>query len=118
MPIGTISALRLLHRQFSHDRAGTRAQRLFRRIFERLRPGGVFLLKELDPTSRLKIGWARVQEALNDRLLGITLGSGFIHETPAEVRARLEAIGFGGVRAVRIDRGYPHPHVLYVARKE
>lgn len=59
-----------------------------------------------------------MQEALNDRLLGITLGSGFIHETPAEVRARLEAIGFGGVRAVRIDRGYPHPHVLYVARKE
>lgn len=90
---------------------------LYRRAFELLAPGGVLLLKELDPAARLKFGWARVQEILSDRLLGITLGEGFHYETRAEVAARLEAIGFREVRAERIDRFYPHSHVLYTARK-
>ncbi len=90
---------------------------LYRRAFELLVPGGVLILKELDPAARVKFGWARFQESLNDRLLGVTLGEGFQYETRAEVTARLEAIGFREVRAVRVDRFYPHPHVLYTARR-
>ncbi len=90
---------------------------LYRSALERLAPGGVLLLKELDPTARVKFGWARLQEILSDRLLGITLGEGFHYETPAEVTARLEAVGFADVRARRIDRGYPHSHILYTATR-
>ena len=91
--------------------------RLYRRAWERLAPGGVLLVKELDPTARLKSGWARLQEILSDRFLGITLGEGFHLDTPAEATARLAAIGFTDVTAQRIDRGYPHAHILYRARK-
>lgn len=90
---------------------------LYRRAFELLAPGGVLLLKELDPAARVKFGWARFQEIVSDRLLRITLGEGFHYETRAEVAARLEAIGFRDVRAERIDGGYPHSHILYTGRK-
>jgi SAM-dependent methyltransferase len=92
--------------------------RLYRRAFDHLAPGGVLLLKELDPTSPLKFGWARLQEIVSDHLLGITLGEGFHYETPPAVVARLEAIGFTEVRARRIDRGYPHSHILYTGRRK
>ncbi|HSN68710.1 MAG TPA: class I SAM-dependent methyltransferase [Thermoanaerobaculia bacterium] len=91
--------------------------RLYRRAYERLAPGGVLLVKELDPTARFKSGWARLQERISDRFLGITLGEGFHLDTPAQATARLEAAGFTEVTARRIDRGYPHAHILYRARR-
>ena len=90
---------------------------LYTRVFERLRPGGTFILKDMDPQHRLKFGWARFQEWLSDRLLKVSLGSGFLHETRAAVDQRLRAIGFEDVRARAIDGGYPHPHIIYTARK-
>jgi hypothetical protein len=90
---------------------------LYRRIFERLAPGGTFVLKELDPARGLKIRWARLQESLNTAFLHVTLGRGFVYQTRDELEATLRAIGFTGFAARRIDRGYPHPHILYVARK-
>ena len=88
---------------------------LFARIFDRLTPGGVFLLKELDPESRLKFLWNRTQEWISDRFLKLTLGNDFVYATAAELRRELEAAGFVNFRKVRIDRGYPHSHVLYIA---
>ncbi|HEX8169852.1 MAG TPA: class I SAM-dependent methyltransferase [Thermoanaerobaculia bacterium] len=90
---------------------------LCRRVFERLAAGGTFVLKELDPERPLKIRWARFQEALNNLLLHVTLGRGFVYQTRAEVESTLRAIGFEDIAAHAIDRGYPHPHILYVARK-
>jgi len=82
--------------------------------FERLEPGGVLLLKEIDPAARLKGAWNRAQEKLAD-LLGLTLGEAFSYETRGEIRARLERLGFAGFRAIELGRGYPHAHVLYLA---
>ncbi|HEX7706690.1 MAG TPA: class I SAM-dependent methyltransferase [Thermoanaerobaculia bacterium] len=90
---------------------------IYRRIFDRLVPGGTFILKDMDPERRLKMRWARLQEWLSDSLLKVSLGSGFIYQTRAEVEATLRAIGFEGIRARRIDRFYPHPHLIYTARK-
>jgi SAM-dependent methyltransferase len=91
--------------------------RLLRRIASRLVPGGILVLKEHDPRRRLKHGWNRLQEALNSRFLGITLGESFSYERPEEMSERLHRAGFATVDVVPIDRGYPHPHLLYIARR-
>jgi len=90
---------------------------LFRRVYQRLKPGGLFILKELDPEARLKMKWARFQEAVSDALLGVSIGKGFIYESRAEIEATLSGIGFSDFNARRIDRGYPHSHVIYTARR-
>lgn len=84
--------------------------------FARLAPGGVLLLKEIDPADRWKGTWNRAQERLAD-LLGLTLGEAFSYETREQVRARLERLGFEDFRALELGRGFPHAHILYLARR-
>jgi cyclopropane fatty-acyl-phospholipid synthase-like methyltransferase len=81
-----------------------------------LMPGGLLLLKEIDPEARWKGRWNRVQERLAD-LVRLTVGRGFSYEPRARVAARLEAAGFTEIRAVDLGRGYPHAHLLYTARR-
>jgi SAM-dependent methyltransferase len=85
-------------------------------IGERLAPGGVFLLKEIDPGHRVKALWNRTQEKLAD-LVGLTLGEAHSYESRDQIRERLLRAGFGDFEAVEIGAGYPHAHVLYVARR-
>lgn len=87
---------------------------LLARCAARLRPGGVLLIKEQDPTARLKNSWNRLQE-LAASALGLTLGEAFSYEAPEAFAERLRKHGFETTWQ-RIDFGYPHPHVLYVAR--
>lgn len=82
--------------------------------FERLRPGGVFLLKEIDPEHRLKGAWNRAQEKVAD-LLGMTLGEAFSYETREQLRERLARHGFERFEAIEMGAGYPHAHILYKA---
>ncbi|HEY7214584.1 MAG TPA: class I SAM-dependent methyltransferase [Thermoanaerobaculia bacterium] len=89
---------------------------LFRAIRERLAPGGVFLLKEMDPEHRVKARWNRLQEWLVDRV-GLTLGEAHSFETREQIRERLLRAGFARCEAVAIGAGYPHAHVLYVASR-
>jgi SAM-dependent methyltransferase len=86
----------------------------FRSVRARLAPGGVFLIKELDPENRVKQLWNRTQERISDRF-GLTLGEAWSYETRGQIRARLLAAGFERFEAVEIDAGYPHAHILYVA---
>lgn len=90
---------------------------LFARIFARLAPGGVLVLKELDPARRWKMRWARAQEWLSDTFLGITEGEGFVYQSREEVEAMLRSLGFVSFQARRVDRGYPHAHIVYTALK-
>ena len=85
-------------------------------VRERLAPGGVLLLKEQDPRHRLKATWNRAQEWLVDRV-GLTLGDAFSYESREEVGRRLLAAGFASCEAVEVGAGYPHAHILYVARE-
>jgi SAM-dependent methyltransferase len=91
--------------------------RLYGRIFERLRPGGTFVLKDLDPGHRPKMAWARFQDWISDTFLGISLGEGFIYQTQAEVERTLREIGFEGFTAKNVGFGYVHPHIVYTAVK-
>lgn len=86
-------------------------------ILERLAPGGVLLIKELDPERGLKARWNRLQETISDRFLHLTLGDAFAYERRDELEARLARLGFVDVASRMIDRGYPHAHVLYTARR-
>lgn len=88
---------------------------LLDRVRQRMGPGGILLVKEHDPTARVKQAWNRLQERLASAAQ-LTLGTSFSYETPQEFTARLRRHGFTNVEAVRIDRFYPHPHMLYVAR--
>lgn len=90
---------------------------IFARVFERLRPGGTFIWKDMDPSHPFKMRWARLQEWLSDRFLRISIGSGFIYQTREEVEAMLRELGFTDFRARPIDRGYLHPHMIYTATK-
>jgi len=90
---------------------------LYRRVFARLRPGGTFILKDMDPGHRWKMKWARFQEWLSDTFLKVSIGAGFIYQSRDEVEATLRAIGFTELKARAIDEGYPHPHVIFSARK-
>ena len=90
---------------------------LFARVFARLVPGGVLVLKELDPARRWKMRWARAQEWLSDTFLGITEGEGFVYQSREEVDAMLRELGFRSFQARRVDRGYPHAHIVYTAVK-
>jgi 2-polyprenyl-3-methyl-5-hydroxy-6-metoxy-1,4-benzoquinol methylase len=89
---------------------------LLTRIHERLAPGGTLLIKEQDPSS-IKNKWNRAQEWLSMKLLRITLANAFDYESRDAFTARLTRLGFRDVTSKRVDFGYPHPHVLYVARK-
>jgi SAM-dependent methyltransferase len=88
---------------------------LFSRCAARLAPGGMLIVKEHDPTARLKNGWNHMQEWFTDKV-GLTLGEAFSYEAPRAFTERLERLGFTDVRVRRIDFGYPHPHILYTAR--
>lgn len=90
---------------------------VFERLFARLKPGGVLVFKDLDKSHRWKMKWAQWQEWLNHRFLHVTLGEGFVYQTREEVEAMLRAIGFVDFRARPVDRGYPHPHIVYTAVK-
>jgi SAM-dependent methyltransferase len=89
---------------------------LFRSIHERLTPGGVFLIKELDPGHRWKAFWNRTQERISDRI-GLTIGTAWSYEPPSRMRERLLGAGFAEFEAVGMGAGYPHAHILYIGRK-
>jgi 2-polyprenyl-3-methyl-5-hydroxy-6-metoxy-1,4-benzoquinol methylase len=87
---------------------------LLARVAERLEPGGILLIKEHDPTAHVKHAWNRLQEWIASRL-HLTLGESFSYETPAEFIARLQRHGLAEVEVIPVGRGYPHPHVLFIA---
>ena len=85
------------------------------RVRARLKPGGTLLIKEHDPTVRVKHSWNRLQERVASAL-HLTLGESFSYETPADFTARLRRHGFESIVVQRIDAAYVHPHILYFAR--
>jgi 2-polyprenyl-3-methyl-5-hydroxy-6-metoxy-1,4-benzoquinol methylase len=88
---------------------------LLDRVRRRLKPGGLLIIKEHDPTARFKQFWNRTQERLT-AVVHLTLAEAFSYERPEAFIARLQHHGFQSIESKRIDSGYPHPHMLYVAR--
>lgn len=92
-------------------------ERILRRAFAALRPGGALLLKEMDTRPRRKYAWNYFQETVAVKLLGFTLGSKFYFRSREDYTRLLETIGFK-VEAVPLDRGQAHPHILFIGAKK
>lgn len=91
---------------------------LLRRCFERLRPGGVLLVKGIDPSRRAKRAWDRLQETIAYRVLHLSRGEGvFEHDARDEMIARMQRAGFANVQCRAIDRWYPHAHIACTAKR-
>ncbi len=90
---------------------------LFKRVYDRVKPGGLFVLKDLDPSNRLKWQWNRFQETMMDKFFGLTIGEGFYIDTPDQIGERMARAGFANFTRKRVDSGYPHAHIIYTARK-
>lgn len=87
---------------------------------EKLAAGGVLVLKDMAETPRWKAWLNHAEETLVVRWLKITATSdseaAFYFRRRAEWVALLERFGLTVV-TVPLDRGYYHPHVLFVASK-
>jgi hypothetical protein len=79
---------------------------------------GVVVVKEMGLTPRWKLRWNRVQETLATKVFRITdsVGAGLTFVAPEEMAAWLTAEGLD-VTSARVDKGYPWPHHLVVARR-
>jgi SAM-dependent methyltransferase len=80
--------------------------------------GGVVVVKEMGLTPRWKLRWNRIQETLATKVFRITesVGAGLTFVAPDEMAAWLAAEGLD-VTTRPIDKGYPWPHALVVARR-
>jgi hypothetical protein len=90
---------------------------LLARAAARIPAGGTLLIKEQDPEAHVKNLWNRAQEWFAQKVLRVTLAKAFSYETRDVFAARLRRHGFREVTSKRIDFGYPHPHVLFIATK-
>ncbi len=81
-----------------------------------LKPGGRFLLKEVEGDGAWEHRKGRAQEGVMVSRLRRTKASGGMVLLPREeMTRRLQAAGFSVREVVALGRGYTTPHVLYVA---
>ncbi|MBM3293351.1 MAG: class I SAM-dependent methyltransferase [Candidatus Aminicenantes bacterium] len=82
-----------------------------------LRPGGRLIIKEMDTRPGWKYLWNFIQETIAVKIVGLTLGRRFYFRGRRDTLSRLRSLGLEA-SAVRLDRGYAYPHILYLAGKD
>jgi 2-polyprenyl-3-methyl-5-hydroxy-6-metoxy-1,4-benzoquinol methylase len=93
-----------------------RARRLLGAAVSALASGGVAVVKEMAEHPRWKHWLNTVQELTSTRVTRITQGDHVEVVPPTVIVDELERAGLAAT-TLRLDRHYPHPHVLIVARK-
>jgi 2-polyprenyl-3-methyl-5-hydroxy-6-metoxy-1,4-benzoquinol methylase len=94
-------------------------ERLLAACAEKLAPGGVIVLKEMAERPRWKVWLNWLEETLAVRVLRITASDdsgSFYFRSRAAWQALFDRLGFA-VETVPLDKGYYHPHVVFLARK-
>jgi len=89
-----------------------------RTCLEKLRPGGIFVLKEIGTEPRWKFERLKLQEFMSTRILRITHGDVMHFESGEDLKRRLLATGFEDVSLQALDSGYTSPHLLLTARRK
>ena len=84
---------------------------------EKLRPGGIFVLKEVGTEPWWKFERLKLQEFMSTRILRITKGDTMHFESGEELTRRLLSLGFEDVALRPLDSGYASPHLLLTARR-
>lgn len=94
-------------------------EQLLQTCAAKLAPGGVIVLKEMAEKPRWKVALNWLEESLAVRVFRITDHSGggkFYFRERADWQHLFNQLGFS-VDTIPLDRGYYHPHVVFVARK-
>lgn len=115
LPEGSWDAICIVDVLYLIDRDGERA--LLEAAAERLRPGGVLVVKEMATEPAWKFRWMALQERLSVQILGITEGHELTFATPDEIAGWMTDGGLGDVRHRPLGKGYVHPHHLVSATK-
>ena len=110
LPSGAYDCITVLDVLYLVPRDGK--HRMLSDCFGALRPGGLLLLKEVDTKPSWKYAVAKGEEVLAVKIAQITQGNALDFLSSADYVGLLENIGFQSVGVTRLDRGYPHPHVL------
>lgn len=84
---------------------------------EKLRPGGIFVVKEVGIEPWWKFERLKLQEFMSTRILRITKGDTMHFESGEELKKRLLSLGFEDVALRPLDSGYASPHLLLTARR-
>lgn len=92
-------------------------EQLLRKCFIALKPGGSLFIKEINTAPFLKYIWCFIQEFIVTTIGKNNQSRGVYMRNSADLISMLTDIGFT-VQAVRMDRGYFYPHVLYVCQKQ
>lgn len=92
-------------------------RRLLSACARRVGPDGVLVVKEVATEPAWKFRWNQAQETVSTRVLGITAGGAGLHFLPPATMAGWLGDEGLAVKSRPIDRGYPWPHHLLVARR-
>jgi len=92
-------------------------EQILNKVCAALEPGGTLLVKEIGETPAWKYAWNWFEEWLAVRVLKITQGNRFYFRTNEGWAHLFNSLGLD-VEIVRLDRGYPHSHVLFVCLKK
>jgi len=90
-----------------------RQEELIRNCRAQLKEAGTLLIKETDKKPRWKYLVNLCQETFSVKIAGITRGGKFYFRGSEGYERLLLDCGFA-VRTVRLDRGYLHPHIVYI----
>lgn len=90
---------------------------IIRTCYEILEPGGVLVIKEIDTIPFYKYLFNYLQETVSVKVLGITKGRQFFFRGRDEYLDICKGFGFSA-QAYKVDKGYLHPHIIYVAEKQ
>ena len=115
LPEGTWDAICVVDVLYLIDRQGERA--LLGAAAERLRPGGILVVKEMAMSPPWKFRWMAFQEKLSVQVLDITSGHDLTFVDPEELAGWVSEHGLEDVEHRPLHRGYLHPHHLVTARK-
>jgi hypothetical protein len=91
-------------------------EKLLNVCVDRLAPGGVIVLKEMSERPRWKVALNWLEETLAVRVLKITIGGDFYFRPRADWQKLFRELGCT-VETIPLDRGYYHPHVVFIAKK-
>ena len=91
-------------------------KKLLQSFYDLLPKGGQIVIKEMDRRPWYKYHFNVLQEFLMVRLFRLTFGHHFYFLKTDQFLQVLKEMGFEG-SFMRIDRGNPYPHVVYVGLK-
>jgi hypothetical protein len=90
---------------------------ILQKCFDGLNDGGVLLVKDINKGAGIAYWLTLLQEVVAIKCLRLARCEGFYFGSKQEYTGLLESSGFQ-VDSFDLSKGYPYPHILYVAKKK